>query len=322
MPRIAIVTPARAGTRTGNRHTAVRWARLLRAAGHAVTVATEWRGERCDALVALHARRSHASIARFRAARPDAALVLALTGTDLYRDLAISAEARASLELATRLVVLQEDGRRILPRRYRARTHVVYQSAAEGPPRAPPRRRFRVVVVGHLREEKDPFRAADALAHLPERDDVEVVQVGEAMSTAMAREAAARAAREPRYRWTGGTPHARALAWIARSHLLVVSSVMEGGANVIAEAARIGTPVLASRISGNLGMLGRGYPGYFPLGEAAALARLVRRAADDPAYYARLARATRARRALFHPRAEQRALVGAVRAALAAAQRR
>ena len=71
--------------------------------------------------------------------------------------------------------------------------------------------------------------------------------------------------REPRYRWLGSVPHARALRWLASSHVLVVSSGMEGGANVIAEAARIGVPVLASRISGNVGMLGRGYPGFYPL---------------------------------------------------------
>ncbi|HZP94426.1 MAG TPA: selenoneine biosynthesis selenosugar synthase SenB [Burkholderiales bacterium] len=320
MAEIRIVTPARVGNRGGNRQTAVRWARLLRAAGHRVAVSTQWEGERCDVLLALHARRSHGSIAQFRSANPEGALVVVLTGTDLYRDLAVSAEARRSLALATRLVVLQDEGKRALKRRYRPRTHVIYQSAPEGARRAPPARRFRVAVVGHLREEKDPFRAVEALAHLAGRAGIEVVQVGEALSAEMARAARAYAAREPRYRWVGSVPHARALAWIARSHLLVVSSAMEGGANVIAEAARIGTPVLASRISGNVGMLGRDYPGYFRFGDSAALARLIQRAADEPAFYARLARAVRARRKLFTPRAEQHALVALVRDALRAAR--
>ena len=319
MAEIRIVTPARAGTRSGNRQTAVRWARLLRAAGHRVAVSTQWDGAPCDALLALHARRSHDSIARFHRAHPDSALVVVLTGTDLYRDLAVSEEARRSLALATRLVVLQDEGKHALERRYRRLTHVIYQSAVEGPRRAPPVRRFRVAVVGHLREEKDPFRAVEALAHLAGRAGIEVVQVGEALTEEMAREAAEYAAREPRYRWVGSVPHARALAWIARSHLLVVSSAMEGGANVIAEAARIGTPVLASRISGNVGMLGRDYPGYFRFGDTAALARSIRRAADERAYYSRLVRALRARRKLFTPRAEQRTLVALVRDALRAA---
>src|SRR5438105_3015187 len=105
MARIHIVTPAGPGTRNGNRHTATRWASMLRSAGHRVAVSLAWQGERCDALIALHARRSHASVAKFRQERPDASLVVVLTGTDIYRDLPASAEARRSLELADRLVV-------------------------------------------------------------------------------------------------------------------------------------------------------------------------------------------------------------------------
>ena len=308
MARISIVTPAGAGTRTGNRHTAQRWAALVRALGHRVAVAVEWDGRECDLLVALHARRSHASVARYRAAHPRAPLVVALTGTDLYRDLPASAEARHSLELADRLVVLQDEARRALSARVRRKARVIYQSADTTLRAAPPRGRFRVLVSGHLREEKDPFRAAAALRHLPGLEKLEVVQLGAALDPSMEAQARAWMEKEPRYRWLGARSHPRALEWIARSHLLVVSSAMEGGANVISEAARIGTPVLASRIAGNLGMLGRGYPGYFPFGDERALAALIARAAREPACYARLKRALRARRPLFAPAAERRAL--------------
>jgi putative glycosyltransferase (TIGR04348 family) len=316
MARIAIVTPAAAGTRTGNRHTATRWAGLLRSAGHRVAVALEWQGERCDALVALHARRSHGSIARYRDAHPGGPLVVVLTGTDLYRDLPASTQARRSLEAADRIVVLQEDGRRELDPPLRRKTRVVYQSAAPRARRAPPAGGFRIAVIGHLRDEKDPFRAAAALALLPDRADLEVVQIGGPLDPALGTEAGRRAVRDPRYRWLGSVPHGRALRELARSHLLVVSSKMEGGANVIAEAARIGTPVLASRVSGNVGMLGRGYPGYYPLGDERALARLIVRAADEPAYYRRLERALRARRWRFAPAAERAALLAVLREAL------
>ena len=254
--------------------------------------------------------------------------MVALTGTDLYRDLPASAEARRSLALADRLVVLQDEARRALPARLRARTRVIYQSADTALRAAPPRGRFRVLVSGHLREEKDPFRAAAALAHLRDLPRLELVQLGAALSEPMKAQAEDWARREPCYRWLGARSHPRALGWIARSHLLVVSSAMEGGANVIAEAARIGTPVLASRIAGNLGMLGRGYPGTFPFGDERALARLIARAAGEPAYYARLKRALRARRPLFAPsararcarRAAGRAAAGAPRALAAAAR--
>src|SRR5258706_13694093 len=176
MARISIVTPARAGTRNGNRHTSRRWAGFLRDAGHRVAVRTQWAGEPCDLLLALHADRSHASVAEFRKQNPDKALVVTLTGTDLYRDLPRSRKARDSLRMADRLIVLQEDALRLLDSRSKTQARVVYQSADPQLRHAPPRDRFRVAVVGHLREEKDPFRAALALRHLAQ--NVEVVQVG------------------------------------------------------------------------------------------------------------------------------------------------
>jgi glycosyltransferase involved in cell wall biosynthesis len=126
---------------------------------------------------------------------------------------------------------------------------------------------------------------------------------------------------DKRYRWLGGVPHSRALAWLARSHLLVVSSRMEGGANVICEATRLGVPVVASRVPGNVGMLGRRYPGYYPLEDDRALARLIARACTDARFYARLKAGVAARRALFAPAAERRSLLAVVREAARAAPR-
>lgn len=317
--RIAIVTPAKPGARTGNLHTAQRWAGMLRAAGYRVSVATEWTGERCDLLVALHARRSHPSVVRYRREHPAGALAVTLTGTDLYRDLPRSREARESLARADRIVVLQSEARALLSEPLQKKTNVVHQSSSARLRHRPPRRGFRIAVIGHLREEKDPFRAAMALARLPGRQELEVVQIGGALSPEFARKANQLMRGEPRYRWLGSLPHARALGWLARSHLLVVSSVMEGGANVISEAARIGTPVLASRVSGNVGMLGKGYPGYFPLFDDQALARLIRKAGERKSFYRGLMRALSARRGLFAPPSERAALLGVVGEALAAA---
>jgi len=91
---------------------------------------------------------------------------------------------------------------------------------------------------------------------------------------------------------------------------------MEGGANVIAEAARIGTPVIASRMPGNIGMLGAKYPGYYPVADDAALAELITRAKSDRAFYRRLQGALRARRRLFAPSAERASLTRVVSEAL------
>ena len=314
MANISIVTPARAGTRNGNRHTAQRWAGFLRTLGHRVSVMVEWNGKPCDLLLALHARRSHASILDYRTHHPAGPLVVTLTGTDLYQDLPASRQARQSLQLADRVIVLQEDALRLLHPAIREKTRIVYQSANPLVRHAPPKNRFRVAVVGHLREEKDPFRAALALSHL--KQSLEVVQVGDALSPLMKLEAQKHMRRDARYRWLGGRTHAQTLGWIARSHVLVVSSVMEGGANVISEAARIGTPVLASRMSGNLGMLGRNYPGYFRLFDEQALSRLIGKLIEEIKYLQMLKRALAARRHLFAPAAERAALARVVREAL------
>lgn len=311
--RIALVTPAGAGSRAGNRHTALRWAAMLRAAGHRVAVGTAWRPEApADLMLALHARRSHASIKAFSAAHPDRPLVLALTGTDVYRDIRTSAEARESLRLAHRFITLQSLAALELPAALRRKVRVVVQSSSTTLRHDPVARTFRVAVIGHLREEKDPLRALLALERLPEEPRIELVQLGDALEDALARQARSAMRRDGRYRWLGSVPHARALRWLASSHVLVVSSRMEGGANVVSEALRIGVPVLASRIPGNVGLLGAGYPGYFPPGDEGSLARLLARAQADRRFYRSLRNCVRRLRPMVSPRNEAAALRAAV----------
>jgi putative glycosyltransferase (TIGR04348 family) len=306
--KISIVTPAAAGTRHGNRNTAVRWGRLLRELGHRVDIRVSWDEAPADAMIALHARRSHESVRRFAAAFPARPLIVVLTGTDLYRDIRSNADARDSLRLATRLVVLQEMGLAELSATFRAKARVVYQSACAVP--APPPRRtcFEVVVSGHLRPEKDPFRCAAALARLPDASRIAVTHVGGAMDPAFATEARDWMRREPRYRWLGEQPHWRALRILGRSRLMVLSSRIEGGANVASEALAQRVPVIASRISGNVGMLGAGYPGYYPPENERALARLLWRAESDPRFYARLKKLCGARCHLVTPAHERASL--------------
>jgi putative glycosyltransferase (TIGR04348 family) len=311
--RIVLVTPARPHARSGNRHTALRWAAFLRKAGHRVSVTTEWIDGAEDLMLALHARRSHASIKRFAERYPDRPLVVALTGTDLYRDLPSSAEARESLGLADRLIVLQPKAIESVPKRHRRKARVVIQSSSTSLKHNPVKRHFRVCVIGHLREEKDPMRACLALEHVPRELPIEVVHLGAALDPALAARARAAMRREPRYRWLGSVPHARTLAWLASSHALVVSSRMEGGANVVSEALRIGVPILASSIPGNMGLLGARYRGYFPVKNEAALASLVTRAAKVDEFYLRLKRAVERLRPSVAPRKEARALLASLR---------
>jgi len=311
--KIAIAVPPSSVPRSGNRHTAARWSRFLRSLGHRVRVVTEWDGGADDMLLALHAYKGYPSIARFSRQRPEAPLVLALTGTDIYRDVRKYASARRAVAKAARLIVLQSAALHELSQEQRRKATIVYQSSDVRLQHSPAKRRFRVAVIGHLRREKDPFRAVLALRHIDGAAPIEVLQIGGALDRKMKAGCLAFEKHDPRYRWLGSLSHRQAMQQLSRSHVLVVSSVMEGGANVICEAARIGVPILASRIPGNVGMLGRDYPGYFPLFDDRALARLIERCRTDASFYRALRRAVWRRRDQFAPAAERAALKAALR---------
>jgi putative glycosyltransferase (TIGR04348 family) len=302
--RVTLVTPYLPQSRNGNAHTAVRYARCLRAAGHHVSMVLAWQGEPADALVALHARRVHASVARFAGAHPDRPLILVLTGTDLYRDIHVDADAQASLEMASRIVVLQECGPDALPSRLLGKCRVIYQSAPTRRPVRKPSRHFDICVVAHLRDEKAPFLAAEASRLLPATSHIRVFHIGGELQAGLADQARRLAEDHPRWHWLGSLAHGRTRERIARSHVLVISSRMEGGANVIIEAVTAGTPVLASDIPGNRGMLGEDYAGYFRVGDAPALAALMARAESDAGFYRLLSNQCAARAPRFTPAKE------------------
>jgi putative glycosyltransferase (TIGR04348 family) len=290
--KIGIVTPAPPRSRYGNRVTALRWMRILRKLGHSVSIRQVYEGETLDFLIALHARRSHASITRFHREYPESPIIVALTGTDLYSDLKNNRRAQKSLDLADRIVVLQPKAVEELRRGWRDKTRVIHQSVAaiKNKARVSPSARgtFDICVIGHLRPVKDPFRAAMAVRLLPASSCIRVSQVGGAMTKEAEKRANAEMNMNPRYRWLGEQPAWRVREILKRSRLSVLSSRLEGGANALGEAIVARTPVLASRIPGSVGILGEDYPGYFEVGETGELARLMTRAETDPSFLAEL----------------------------------
>ena len=310
LPRVRIVSPALAAANNGNWHTAARWRRFLTpiARVEIVDVEGDASAPPADLLIALHARRSAVAVACWRERRADAPIVLVLTGTDLYRDLDVDAAARHSLECASRIVVLQEAGLARLDAASRAKAVVLVQSAS-ALHAARSAGDADLVAVGHLRAEKDPetlFRAARLLA----RDAVTptIDHVGAAIDARLAEAARATMAACPAYRWLGALSHTASRRAIARARALIHPSRIEGGANVVVEALRSGVPVLASRIDGNVGLLGADYDGYFAPGDAGALAALVRRFLADAAFVTRLRAQCAAREPRFRPAAERRAV--------------
>lgn len=313
-PHIVIITPALAKANNGNSLTASRWARFLRTR-YAVTLTLQWDGTPCDAMIALHARRTASSIAAFAAAHPKAPLIVVLTGTDLYRDIHSDAAAQRSLQLATHLVVLQAAGLQELDVNFRNKTTVIYQSAPVLKPISPQKknkmRHFEVTMIGHLRDEKDPVTFMRAAAQLSSAK-IRMTHIGDALDPLLGAQAAATQRACSNYRWLGKLSHSDTRQRLKRSHLMVITSEMEGGAHVIIEAVNSGVPVLASNISGNRGMLGENYAGYFPLGDSAELARLIDLAASDVAFYNVLQTQCAERAPLFMPEQESAALINLV----------
>lgn len=309
-----IVTPALAAANNGNWQTARRWQGFL-APLYPTRLVGSWPDERSEddsIMIALHARRSADSIAAWHERHGSAGLAVVLTGTDLYRDIGTDDKARHSLALAQALVVLQPLGARSLPEAHRAKVRTVIQSAPSRRRIDKTDRQLRALMVGHLRAEKSPETLFAAARMLAGHDGIRIDHVGAALDPSLGAAAEATMAACQNYRWLGGLPHEQTRRRIQRAHVLIHASLMEGGAHVVIESVTSGTPLLASRIDGNVGLLGDDYGGYFEHGDAAALAGLLEECRatqpDDDGLLNRLVAQSRARAPLFLPETERAAV--------------
>lgn len=320
--RILLVTPSEGSVHTGNLTTSRRWVGILRELGHEVTLARTGPGPGqnvvsaeadADVLVALHAYKCSGPVLRFRKRHPHRPVVVALTGTDLYRDLEREEAAIRCLEAADRLVALHDRARDAVPARFRPRLVVIHQSVnpADGdeaiPEGSDAPNTFPVAVVAHLRDVKDPLLTAQAARLLPERSLIQILHVGAALTDEWEALARREVLENPRYRWLGERPRGQVQRLLATSRLLSLTSRLEGGANVLSEAVVAGTPVVSSRIPGSVGLLGASYPGYVPVGDASALARCLLRAEEDAVFYRALQEGCRQVLPLFRPEREREA---------------
>ena len=288
--KIHLVTPAKKNSRNGNRTSALRWAGMLRDKGHVVHVDTDYNGESTDLLIALHAWRSAGAIDRYRQHYPTGPLIVALGGTDVNGFLKTDPETTLrSIRAADVLVCLHDLISDELPVDQRKKLHVIRQSALPlSGPRNPSSRYFNACVIGHLREEKDPFRTALAARLVPDTSRLRVVHLGKAHDLTRAKQAEQEMIENPRYVWKGEVAGWQVRRELARTQLMVISSIQEGGANVVSEAIVAGVPIVASDIAGNIGLLGADYPGYYPVGDEQALAELLFRAETDSVFLASL----------------------------------
>ncbi len=308
---IAIITPAAAGSLNGNRATAKRWASFIVQLGHKVSIDVQWDGRDYDVMVALHAWRSAVSIAQFKQKYPHRPVVLAMTGTDLYRFIQTHSELTlASVYAADKLVTLHALAERVLPDIVQKKIRVIYQSAMPLPSALstrikPSAKTFDICVVGHLREEKDSMRVAYAVRNLPAKSRIRVLHYGKAHNKEWETYAKDEMKTNSRYHWLGEVPHWKVREAYARCHVMVLPSVMEGGANVISEACVAGLPVIASDIEGSIGLLGENYSGYFPVKNEKKLRDILLKAENDAGFVVQLSKQCQNRARLFTLEAER-----------------
>ena len=304
---ITIITPAKIKSLSGNRATAQRWAFFLQNLGHTVTITVKWDQTPCDLMIALHAWRSADDIALFHQMHPHLPLIVAMTGTDLYRFIHSHPEPTlASIKAANELIVLHDLAYLALPKEAWQKVNIIYQSAKPLPFNINrSQHNFDVCVVGHLRDEKDALRTAYAVRNLPDSSRIRVKHYGKAHNEKWAKMAQQEMVINPRYHWYGEVKHWQIRQQYARCHLMVLSSVMEGGANVISEAIVAGLPVIASDIVGSIGLLGEDYPGYYPVQETKPLRKLLLKSENDANFIPELKQHCMQRAQQFLPKMEQ-----------------
>ena len=222
--------------------------------------------------------------------------MVALTGTDIYRDLSPSrkhqsATATRSLNDCDHIILLQPLMAKRLGRKWRLKSSVVLMDVPKV--KAPARRRLstgtlKACVVGHMRYEKDPLRSAMAVRKLPRNVSIEVTHVGRALTDSFQNRADRESCQNQNWNWLGSVPFVKVQRLMRSYDVLINSSRAEGAPNVLFEAIGWRLPVIASKIDGHVGILGSDYPGYFKVGDTDGLQKLLVRCAKDEAFYRQL----------------------------------
>ena len=278
--QISIVTHTTSDSLAGNRVTTNRWAKIFRNLGHQVSINKS--ADKSDVLIAIHAERSARKFLQFQKTCPSRPTILLLAGTDIYAPTGFSNLANDVLKNADHLVTLETNALQRLNAKLRRKATTIMQSAI--PPNTKPKPLqscFEISLCGHLRAVKQPFMATEAVVALPSSTKVKINHYGNALNKSMHRAAMRWTRNCKRYRWAGPKPHWQTRRLVARSRLSINTSLIESCANSIVESIVAGTPVLASDIEGNTGLLGKNYPGLFAADSVEQLTDLICRAECD-----------------------------------------
>jgi colanic acid/amylovoran biosynthesis glycosyltransferase len=224
---------------------------------------------------------------------------------DLYVDRSMLSE---KLARARFVVTVSEFNRRLLERAHPLQSHGKVFVVPTGidpssfhPRSRPAGRRLRAICVASVEPYKGQIYLVEACALVRAAGrDVECVLVGEGPDRKAIERRVAECGLEETVRLEGAQPQQRVSELVATADVFVLPSVvmpsgkMEGLPVAIMEAMAVGTPVIASAISGIPELVVDGVTGLLvPERDPRALARALVRLADDPGLRLRLADAAR-----------------------------
>ena len=284
----------------GNAVTAKRMVNLLRDSG--LAAALHERGDaplKAKCLIALNGRKGAEEIFKFLQRQPDNPVIALLTGTDVNHPEMEQPDSitRKALELSTAIVSLHDGFAHRIPKHLLEKTEVIYPSVMlpdplDHSPSKPPK----VIIAGNFRAEKNPSLMMKAVREMKE-SPLHFHAYGQGGD--YQRDLERTAAECPHFYFHGVKEHDVLLGEMQAAHVLLNTSTQEGGANAICEAIALGLPVVASRIAGNMGMLGENYAGFFPVEEVTKLIEILGRAAKNHDFYQLLKEQIATRAPLF-----------------------
>ena len=280
--KICIIHPTSNARSSGNRITALRWGRILKSLDCSVQISTELPEPGIDLLIAMNPAKIGALALDYLANSPNCRLIFAITGTDLHGSETNLNLSIAALEKAFRIICINPLSKELLPAKLKSRCSVILQSCSNQilDDNSEISRKG-VIIVGHLRSEKDPMLILDALEQIDKTSRPKVSHFGAALDESY-RELAYQASTGPLpYTWYGEVEPQRVQQEMRKAKALVLSSRVEGAPAVISEAIAYRLPIIGTDIAGIRGLLGNSYPALFPVGDSRALAKLLSRLEKD-----------------------------------------
>jgi len=319
MKKILLITPIPPSRHSGNQATANRWESILQEIGHEVEIANSFEEQSPDLVIAIHLRKSSKSITAFKNKYPNRPLITLAAGTDLYKDLKqpeFTEIIKVSIRESDKILVLQPLAKKLIENDQQNKVSVIYQSTDINKFRASVHEgvsqrqfeEFQIVVIGHPRKIKDSLRAALAAKLLPKDSNIKVKLIGKTIEPEMRSTIEKEMNENLRFSWLGELDRAGTWREMGRSNLMVLSSLEEGGANVISEAVSIGLPILATKIDGNAGLLRENYSGFFEAKNTEELSALMLKCEKEPQFLKLLTEQVRTKASLFTKEQEKETL--------------